>query len=277
MGEFLGERTEHAARAATVVTDVLRELGRADETTRAASVVVDGPELAAALRQVRPAADHDPASPLSCLLLERDGCRLDVVATNRYWLAWREISVPDLGGGRTPSGTAMRAVLEPAGLGPAVDLLEGAGDVALVLSDGRLSVELPGEPGVEIATRAVAYPAHRLIIADLDEPTARVTVARDELRDALGRAGRVVVDVEVDEGTGALRLTSSERVRLAAAVRGGPARLRLSVPLWARAVEACLGPEVTLDLRGSRHPVTVRSAYQPSFSALVMPTTGADA
>jgi DNA-binding transcriptional MerR regulator len=272
LDEFLAERTQQAARAADTVQEVVRELDRVDESARPASVVVDGPELAAALRQVRPAADNDPASPLSCVLLELDGSRLDVVATNRYWMAWRELTVPDLAGRRTTSPA--RAVLSPSGVVRLVDRLEHSADVALVLSEGRLSLEEPGaaDVGAEFATRAVAYPAHRLILDGLEEPTTRVAVARDDLLAALGRASRVVVEIEVDPDRQSLGLSTPETVRLPAGVRGPYARLLLSGPLWSRAVESCLGSEVTLELRQPRRPVTVRSAYQPSFAALVMPT-----
>lgn len=271
---FLVDRTEQAARAVTVVGDVLRELDRVAETARPASVVVDGPELAAALRQVRPAAGNDPASPLACVLLELHGTRLDVVATNRYWMAWRELGVPCLAAGRRTTSPT-RVVISPGGVSRLVERLEQGGDAALVLSEGRLSLEEPGDPdlGAEVETRAVAYPAHRLIIDGLDEPRTRVTVARDELLAALDRASHVVVEVEVDPSGATLRLaTPRETVRLGAGVRGEPVRLLLSAPLWARAVESCLGQEVTLDIREPRRPVTVRSAYQPSFAALVMPT-----
>lgn len=273
---FVVDRTEQAARTAAVVGDVLRELDRVDDTARPASVVVDGPELAAALRQVRPAAGNDLTSPLACVLLELQGTRLDVVATNRYWMAWRELSVPDLAAGRRTTSSA-RVVISPGGLSRLVDRLQRGGDVALVLSEGRLSLEEPGDPdlGVAIETRAVAYPAHRLIIDGLDEPRSRVMAPRDELLAALTRASRVVVEVAADPSGATLSLgTPLETVRLAAGVRGEAVRLLLSAPLWARAVESCLGQEVTLDIRGPRRPVTVRSAYQPSFAALVMPTTG---
>lgn len=270
LSAFASDQAAHAARATTVVADVLRELERADEATRPASFVVDGPELAAALRQVRAAADNDVSSPLSCVLVELDGNRLDVVATNRYWMAWRELEV-SAPGGRTPRPA--RAVLSPGGVLALVARLEAGADVALVLVDGRLTIEGPGSPeaGTMIETRAVAYPAHRLILEGLDEPTTRVSVGRDELRDALWSASRVVAEVEADPTGRTLVVTTGDRVSLPAGVRGEPVRLSLSVPLWLRAVEACLGPELTLDLRDPRRPVTVRSAYQPSFAALVMP------
>jgi DNA-binding transcriptional MerR regulator len=270
LSTFATEQAQHAARATTVVADVLRELERADEATRPASFVVDGPELAAALRQVRVAADNDVSSPLSCVLLELSGARLDVVATNRYWMAWRELGVT-APGGRAPRPA--RAVLAPSGVLELVHRLETGADVALVLVDGRLTIEGPGSPeaGTEIDTRAVAYPAHRLILEDLDEPATRVTISRDDLRDALRSASRVVAEVEVDPAGRSLGVTTGDRFSLTAGVRGDPVRLWLSVPLWLRAVDACLGPEVTLDLREPRRPMTVRSAYQPSFAALVMP------
>jgi hypothetical protein len=185
-------------------------------------------------------------------------------------MAWRELGV-SAPGGRAPRPA--RAVLAPSGVLELAARLEAGADVALVLADGRLTIEGPGSPdaGAEIETRPVAYPAHRLILEGLDEPTTRVTVARDELRDALWSASRVVAEVEVDPVGRSLGVTTGDRASLAAGVRGGPARLWLSVPLWLRAVEACLGPEITLDLREPRRPVTVRSAYQPSFAALVMP------
>jgi DNA polymerase III subunit beta len=271
LSAFATRQAEHAARATSVVADVLRELERADEATWPASFVVDGPELAAALRQVRVAADNDVSTPLACVLLELDGHRLDVVATNRYWMAWRELAVPAPPSGRMPRPA--RAVLSPGGVLALVDRLESGADAALVLVDGRLTLEEPGsaDAGFEVETRAVAYPAHRLILDGVEDPTTRVSVDRDELRDALRGASRVVAEVEADPAGRALHLAGGDRVRLAAGVRGEPVRLWLSVPLWLRAVEACLGPEITLDVREPRRPVTVRSAYQPSFAALVMP------
>jgi DNA-binding transcriptional MerR regulator len=274
LGRFVSERTDQAARAAAVVADVLAELERADEAGRPVSAVVDGPELAAALAQVRHATDTDGTSPLACVLVELDGDRVEVVATNRHWMALRTLVVPALAGRRT--GAPARAVLPPASVTQRVRLLAGSADVAVVLADGGLRVEEPGdEPGEEIPTRDVPWPAHRLVVAGLDEPVCRVTLDRDALLDTLRAADRAVVSVTVDAPGSAVtvRGAGQDGVRLAAGVRGEGLRLLLSTALWSRATETCVGPEVTLDLRGPLLPVTVRSAYQPSFQALVMPTS----
>jgi hypothetical protein len=119
------------------------------------------------------------------------------------------------------------------------------------------------------------YPAHRLILSDLPDPVAHVTVDRDELLGVLDVTDRAVISVEAGPSSSLLRIGAShaDSALLTARGRGDVPRLHLSAPLWRRAVEACLGPDVTMDVRSPRRPVTLRSAYQPSFTALVMPTS----
>ena len=133
------------------------------DATRAADVVrveVDGPALAAALRQVRPAADGEAGSALASVLVDVRGARVDVVATNRFWLACRTVE------GRAVVVGEGRALLPLPAAAVLADRLETTDDVSLVVDDGRLSVD--ADDGlVAVDTSAQPFPAHRLVLAGL--------------------------------------------------------------------------------------------------------------
>jgi DNA-binding transcriptional MerR regulator len=258
---LLDERAADAARAQSALREVLTTLDAAPPDAPGTGEV-DGPALAAALRQVSVAADTDPDSPLGTVLVDLENGSLDVVATNRYWMLVRTLGVASAAG-------AGRVVLASSVVGSLADTLDNAGRVTLELSEGRLRVAEDG--GAVVAGRDVGYPAHRLIVAGLEPPVARVVLPVEELHDAVTAAHRAEVDVEL--GPDDVRVSAAD-ADPAVHVKGrglGTATVRLGSALLTRALASLVGPEVTLEVVADDRPVVLRSAYQPGFVALVMP------
>jgi DNA-binding transcriptional MerR regulator len=250
LGEVLAQQEALAARRAAVLEELLAEEVRERPAT---TLTVDGPELAAAIRQVRAAADADPASPLSGVLLDVYAGTLDVVATNRYWMAVRTLAC-------SPADD-IRVV---------VTLPDAAGLCDLLARHDRATVDLRTDH-IEVAAqrlpvRDVAYPAHRMLLDGLPPATIRVVLPRAELLEAIAAAGRAEVDLDVTPD--AIRLGDRE---VAGVVDGSGASLRLGSALARRAIESALGPEIVLRIGAETSPVRVASPYQPGYLALLMP------
>jgi hypothetical protein len=103
LATFRDEQVARVARARSSLNDVLAGVEAGGSPIEPATARLNGPVLAAALLQVRPAADGDPTSPLSSLLVDI-GDGVDVVATNRYWMALRTIDAEISGCGRVVWG-----------------------------------------------------------------------------------------------------------------------------------------------------------------------------
>jgi DNA polymerase-3 subunit beta len=258
--EVAADRAEHAQRTREVIDTVLALADRA-RSLEVARLRVGAREMGAALRQVRPAADRDPASALAAVALDAGAGTLDVVATNRYWMACRSMPV-----GTDPSGPA-RAVLRLAEADRLADRLDGLDEVVLVVtSEGRLSVEVDDDLiGVETSDRP--FPAHRLVLEGVPDPTTRLLVERDAIERALTEAARSVVTLALADE----RLHVEGRA-VDALVRGKPGTIAMRTALLLRALAACVGGRVLLEVAGAADAVRVSSPDQPGFVALVMPT-----
>jgi len=248
--DVLAQQEELAARRAAVLEDLLAD----DVRDRPGSTLtVDGPELAAAIRQVRAAADADPASPLSGVLLDVGAGTLDVVATNRYWMAVRTLAC-------SPADD-IRVVVSLPDSAALCDLLSRHDRATVDLQPAHVDVA-----GERLPVRDVAYPAHRMLLAGLPPATCRVVLPSADLLDAIAAVGRAEVDLEVTaEG---IRVGARE---VAGVVDEPGASLRLGSALSRRAIESALGPEVVLRIGNETSPVRVTSPYQPGFLALLMP------
>ncbi len=255
---FVEEQTTRSARSAAVLEDVLSgiapSLGRAEATR----VDVRGPELAAALRQARAAADSDAKSPLASVLIDVIAGSLDVVATNRYWMAVRTLPV------ETPVDET-RVILSQATAMQLAAHLDAHDRVTLTIAEDRLTV------GSEVfASRPVSYPAHRLVMAGLEPVVTRAVLSRIELVDAIEAARRAEVTIALTSA--GARLGDDPHGRnIPATVSGSSMRLRLGSALTLRALAATLGPEIELEVSAPDRPVRVTSPYQRGFVALVMP------
>lgn len=258
--ELAEEQAARSARTTAVLEDVLVDLDVSAGPEVPSRVDVRGPELAAALRQVRAAADGDAASPLGSVLLDVVPGSLDVVATNRYWMAVRTIPVE-------PTVDQARVVL---GQSAAVDLaaqLDACADVVLALSGQRVSV---GD--LEVKGRAEPYPAHRIVVAGLDPAVTRVLLSRAELADAIEAAARAEVRVSFTASGVRVGNGTPDRSRTVDAVVTGPGMtVGLGSALVLRALSVTLGPEVELELSAPDRPIRVTSPYQRGYLALVMP------
>ena len=224
-----------------------------------ASARVDARALAAALRQVRPAADGDPTSPLSTLLIDVSRAGVDVVATNRYWMAIRSLDAGVTGEGRVVLGLADAARL--------ADRLDAHDRVDLELADDRLTV--PDQPPV--AGRTTPYPAHRLLLDGVEPAITRVVAPVRDLVDTIARTGRAEVTLAITPAGVAVGADEAATREVTASVRGPGLTVRMGSALLQRSLGACLGAEVLLEVAAPDRAVRLSSPYQPGFLALVMP------
>ncbi|MDQ4110897.1 MAG: MerR family transcriptional regulator [Actinomycetota bacterium] len=257
LAEFLEAQSARTARAEEAVRGVLAAVD-AGPAARPALVELPGPVLAAAIRQVRHAAESDPASELASVLIDVGGTGVDVVATNRYWMAVRELPADAQGDG----GRAVLSLPDAAAL---ADRLDAIGTAELRIADGTLTLA-----GQELG-RDTTYPAHRLVLAGLEPASTRAVLSKADLLAGLDAAAYAEVDLFLGEQARLRSPHTAEQSDVRGVVTGPPSRLRLGTALFGRALAACLGDEVQLAVTAPDRPVVVTSPYQPGFTALVMP------
>ncbi len=251
--EVLAEQEALAARRTALLEELLADQS---EVRQDWVITVDGPALAASIRQVRAAADTDPASPLSGVLLDVAAGTIDVVATNRYWMAVRTLP--------TSLGDEVRVVVslpDAIRLCTLLDRHDRHDRATLDLGGDHIGVS-----GQVLPLRDVAYPAHRMLLAGLPPATTRVVVPRAELVAAVEAVGHAEFDLHVTAD--GVRIGERE---LRGTVDSLGASLRLGSALTRRSLECTLGPEVVLQLVSESRPVRITSPYQPGFLALLMP------
>ncbi len=262
--EFLAEQQARSARTAAAVGDVLASIETPRAVAARVQVSVRGPELAAALRQVRPAADLDPTSPLSGVLLDLVPGSVDVVATNRYWMADRTLPVGS-------SSDEARAVLSRASAAQLATRLDAYDSVELEISCDGVTVD-----DHVLAARPEPYPAHRILLAGLEPPVTRAVLDRNGLLAAVQGIGSAEVVVTVSGDGADVRSAPDARPRHVDGTVTGPAMtLRIGSALGLRAVTATLGEQVEWALVAPDRPVRISSPYQPGFLALLMPFAAA--
>jgi DNA-binding transcriptional MerR regulator len=260
------------AEAAAVVRAHLQAVeSKADAARRAAarilgsldsqesSVVLGGPELASAIRQVTPsAAAGDGEFPaLACVLLEWGADEVTLVATDRYRLAVRKVQPRGFSG--SPGRLLVRAG-ELAGLSRWVAT---AANVRLESGPGGASLVRDDEVR-ELGVVAEEFPAYQTILDELAAPVCRVVVDRLRLRELLGD-GTVALSID------SAKVVVAERGEVEALGSGTPLRVGFTAQLLAAALEASVGPDVLLEIAAPDRPVVVRSADQGTFTTLVMP------
>lgn len=248
--EVLAEQEALAARRTSVLEDLIAD---GTHARPAATLAVDGPELAAAIRQVRAAAESDPTSPLAGVLLDLAAGTIDIVATNRYWMAVRTVA--------TSPADDVRVLISLPVAARICDVLERQDRATLDLSQEAIEVA-----SQRFEVRDVAYPAHRMLIAGMPPATTRVLLSRMDLVDAIDAVGHAEFDLDVTAD--GIRIGDTA---LPGIVDTPGASLRLGSALARRAVECALGHEVLLRLASETRPVRVTSPYQSGFLALLMP------
>ena len=253
--EVLAEQAATAARRTAALEGMIEDRPPASSDV---TCTVDGPELAAAIRQVRAAAHTEAGSPLAGVLLDVADDAVDVVATNRYWMAVR--SVP-----ASPAND-VRVLLNLQDVARVCDLLDRHDRVTLDINGERLVVA-----GQRVPVRDAAYPAHRMLLESLPPPSARLLLPRADLVDAITATGHAEFDLEVLAG--GVRIGGR---KVPGTVDGASVCVRLGTSLVRRAVDCALGPEVALRLVSETQPVRVSSPYQAGFLALLMPIAPAE-
>ncbi len=257
---FVEEQSARSARTARVLDGVLSDIAAPRDDEQSTRLGVRGPELAAAIRQVRPAADSDASSPLASVLLDVIPGTLDVVATNRYWMAVRTLPVD-------APVDEVRTALSLATAGDLATHLDALDQVSLTVSDRGVCV---GNRAFEV--RDEPYPAHRIVLAGLEPMVTRVVLSRTDLVDGIKAAARAEVVVTLDPAGVELEEGSGDRARKIDAVVSGPAMtVRLGSALTLRALATTLGPEIEWELTAADRPIRITSPYQRGFLALVMP------
>ena len=264
LSTFLDERARRTSLAGQAVADVLRAATAGATNSLPTTVVMDGPEVAAAIRQVRVAADSDRRGPLGSVLFDLAAVGsaglpgLDVVATNRHWLVQRVLA-------STSPGGAARVVLHPDVAGALADLLDSKCDVELRLDANSVTVD-----GSRFAGRDVPFPDHRAVVAGIEPAAARAIVDRSSLLDSIRAAAHSEVDLHLDDAT--LQVGSgATRVPVVARVTGEAITVRLGSALLQRALGAAVGDTAVVEVSDPHRPVVVRSPHQRGFVALVMP------
>ncbi|NYI77179.1 MerR family transcriptional regulator [Nocardioides panzhihuensis] len=257
LAEFLEDQSARTARAEEAVRGVLAAVD-AGPAARPALVELPGPVLAAAIRQVRHAAESDPASELASVLVDVGGAGVDVVATNRYWMAVRSLPAAAEGDG----GRAVLALPDAVALADRLDAITTA---ELHIADGTLTLV-----GQELG-RDTTYPAHRLVLGGLEPASTRAVLTKADLLAGLDAAAYAEVDLFLGEQTRLRSPSTAEQIDVRGVVTGPPIRLRLGTALFGRALVASLGEEVQLAVTAPDRPMVLTSPYQPGFTALVMP------
>lgn len=257
LAKFLEDQSARTARAEEAVRGVLAAVD-AGPAARPALVELCGPVLAAAIRQVRHAAESDPASELASVLIDVGGTGVDVVATNRYWMAVRELPA-------AAEGDGGRAVLSLPDAAALADRLDAISTAELRIADGTLTLA-----GQELG-RDTTYPAHRLVLGGLEPAVTRAVLSKSDLLAGLDAAAYAEVDLFLGDQTRLRSPHTAEQSDVRGVVTGPPSRLRLGTALFGRALATCLGEEIELLVTAPDRPVVVTSPYQPGFTALVMP------
>ncbi|AKU18652.1 MerR family transcriptional regulator [Luteipulveratus mongoliensis] len=268
------ESSAHRAdQAREVADDVIAALPDANGgSTEPTTLVIGGPELASAVRQVSPAVARDESiAALTGVLLDITPDELVVVATDRYWMAMRTLPATEQG------GPACRLLVPADELVGLASWASRHHRVRLRATSGAAELEADGDVRV-IAVVNDEFPSYQAILAGLPEPTSRAIVDRQRLLDE-------VLAAEPDEP---LVLTSGpdhldlrvdgdrHGVRLTATCSGAPMAVAFQPALLAGALATSVGPDVLLEASATDRPVVVRSADQGSFTTLVMPTRRAD-
>lgn len=263
--EIIGNGPEFKIRE--LAADDFPELGDPDFS---GAITVDGDMLASAVAQVTVAASSDAARPiLTGVLVENseDGVRL--VATDSYRLAVRDL--PDVR-------------IDTSGLIPARGLRElgrtiGASQVQVAIQD-REAVFGSDRGSLSLRLIEGTFPNYRQLLPD-SYPN-RVTVDKDRLLDALGRASLVAEDhipIRLKLQDGGVELTvsrqdvggESEHIEGTFSGEVEEVDIAFNPRYLTDGVAAMEGAEVAIDVIDGLKPSVMRANGQGEFLYLLMP------
>lgn len=249
----------------------------ADEFPQVASLTAEpvslaSDQLAAALRQVVPAASSDESRPiLTGVLLASEAGGLRLVATDSYRLAVRDVpGISVLAEGQS--------VLVPSRALSELNRILGQGDqVLLRLGEREASFDVGP---VRLATRLIEgdFPNYRGLIPSAHPNT--LTVARDDLLDALRRVkllAREATPVRLEMSSDGLELVAvtqdvgQAREQVEGSYEGTTLTVAFNPQYLLDGVEVAPGDQITLSTIDELKPALVRTVGNEQFLYLLMP------
>lgn len=265
VGAFWVDAQADFAARGEAVQAMFQRLKARSTMTNGGGWDVEGGELAAAVRQVVPAAapDSEELLVLRSVLLEA-GDDLRLVATDRYRLAIRDLVVAWAEG--DPEATALvdaAALAEATEEVPAGTLRVEISRTAVVMSSGEWRREIPTVEG--------EYPPYRNLVSDQHATTALVDVpAVVTVLEAMGGEPAVVIEFSA----GGLKVGVPEEpapAHVPAQLSGPPLTAGFNPRFLLDALAATEGAEALIAGNSPLEPFLIRSAGAGAFTTRVMP------
>jgi DNA polymerase-3 subunit beta len=234
----------------------------------ATGVEMDGDALVAALTQVGIAASSDDGRPtLTGVLFETESDHLRLVATDSYRLAVRDV----------PGVTGVDTTLIPYRALKEIGRTIGADKVALAI--GEREGTFSSDRG-RMTARVIesSFPNYRQLLPD--EYQSRLTINREALLEAVGRASLVAEDhipVRLTLGSGGVELSvtrqdvGGETEYIEAAYDGEDMVIAFNTKYLTEGVAAMKSENVVLDTINPLKPGLLTAADDNSFRYLLMP------
>lgn len=243
-----------------------------------ATMIADSEAFESAITQTAMAASSDEASPvLTGVLMQLDGTRLTLAATDRHRLAVKSLDVEVHG---TPPNSGAAIV-------PARHLAE----VARAINAGRPTVEISfsearnqiffGLGDVEVSSRLIEgnYPNYAQVIPQ--EATTTVNLATEALlkgaktASVLARDAANPVRLHVADSTLTLVAQTAEvgdsEAPLAAAVTGEEIQIAFNAKYMLEVLNVLDCEEVQLSFNGALQPGVIRPAGRDDYLCIIMP------
>lgn len=268
--DLLADHGASSRRRETELRTLREQLDPSSPSTRGvtARATLPGTVLAAAIAQVLPAT-VDAAPEVSGLIWTLGPEGIELIATDRYWLAHRRLWAHTSGG----PGRAITSVEDARALARAC---ARHGEVELVLTSGSLSVHSSAPPPLAHATlveravpdlgRLVSTQPPARAMAGFERSALHALLTSPERSEQLRLvvAGAIASleagGVSVIEGWASPTTPADDELEV---LLGGP--------LLSSAVSVCAGDEVTLALVDAATPVRLSSPVQETLTCLVMP------
>ena len=258
----------HSARSRRREEDLVALRESLHDTARAhqnARAVLWGRVLASAMVMVFVATSEASDDVSGLVWSLRDG-HLELIATDRYWLAHRRLPV------RHGEGAA-RAMTTAEAASSFASACAHLVDVHVEIDGGRLRLLDSGQQTLEeTASVDRAVPDLGLLVST--QPPVRAVAgfavrALDELLERSAADQHVIID-----GSRAVISSGDQSLpgwAAADADTTGPLRIQLQSALLESTVSICTGPEVVLGVVDVSTPVRVGSPLQDTMTCLVMP------
>ena len=239
---------------------------RADHVSAQATLLVT--VLASAFFQVLRAAAN-AATDISGLVCSVGAQRVELISTDRYWLAHRRL-------GANTSGDAVRAIISTEDAADVAAECARHGTIHFALTEQELTIRsTEGSLVARIATVERTVPDLGLLVST--QPPARVLAwfPRSELRTVFDHTGQKEKLLVVSgEGTSTLHAGDSRSappILHGSATSGEKVEVLMGRRLLSAAVATCPGDDVMLTLVDTTTPVRVSSPDQENLTCLVMP------